>query len=817
MVTNLAALIDAFLAEAMPPEEARKRLQRVAVRDFPAGRSLLGLDRPLRAEAAAIVLERLLAASRASSGTFAFTNRRTLLQALALRLVNGSAPLEEHEAIRLAEAAGGLTGYLFWDAPAAALVRVFEEHIAAHGLSARLREALAQIRPTPFGPSMTALCDQLQALGHGEVRQKPASVEILPGDAWANALLGELAGAPEGGAAWQELLRHCESATASSPSERWLSRAGDLVRAKGMDDFAGKAALALSRIGLPGTRPIPRSTAVAGTLADATLLDPEQTDLLRGLVWATATVADPRLIPALGDAALACFQKIPNLGSRNVKIGNACLFVLGRSADPSTVVQLSRLLLKFKAGSIRKQIERTLHEVARRTGLTPAELQEISVPRLGLSGMGVRREALGDFTAEILVAGTNESELRWLRSDGKVQKAVPATVRSEHPKELAALRKVQKEILSLLANQRDRIDQLYVSSASWDLTTWRERYLDHPLVGVVARRLVWRFGEGSEARLGVAPEGQLFDAHDEPLGDMPAGTRVALWHPLDSPPEEVLAWRRWFEERQIRQPFKQAHREIYVLTDAERETETYSNRFAAHILRQHAFAALCAQRGWSYHLQGAWDSYNLPCRVLPGHDLRLELQIQPAQEDERSETSVFLYVTSGQMRFSTLAGELRSLETIPPRVFSELLRDVDLFVSVTSIGNDPAWEGHDWGLPAWEHDSFGELNATARTRREILERLLPRLKIAGRCSLTDRFLVVRGDVRTYKIHLGSGNVLMEPNHQYLCIVSGKTSAAGFFLPFEGDRTFSIILSKALLLAEDRKITDRVILRQIGPG
>ena len=123
---NLDALIDGFLAEALPPEEARKRLQRVAVRDFPAGRTLLGLDRPLRAAAAALVLERLLAATRASSGTYAFTNRRTLLQALALRLVNGSAPLEEEEAVRLAEAAGRLTGYLFWDAPAGALVKVFE-------------------------------------------------------------------------------------------------------------------------------------------------------------------------------------------------------------------------------------------------------------------------------------------------------------------------------------------------------------------------------------------------------------------------------------------------------------------------------------------------------------------------------------------------------------------------------------------------------------------------------------------------------------------------------------------------------------------
>ena len=37
-----------------------------------------------------------------------------------------------------------------------------------------------------------------------------------------------------------------------------------------------------------------------------------------------------------------------------------------------------------------------------------------------------------------------------------------------------------------------------------------------------------------------------------------------------------------------------------------------------------------------------------------------------------------------------------------------------------------------------------------------------------------------------------------------------------FLPFEGDSTLSIILSKAFLLAEDRKISDPSITRQIRP-
>ncbi len=70
------------------------------------------------------------------------------------------------------------------------------------------------------------------------------------------------------------------------------------------------------------------------------------------------------------------------------------------------------------------------------------------------------------------------------------------------------------------------------------------------------------------------------------------------------------------------QPFKQAHREIYILTDAECQTGTYTNRFAAHILRQHQFAAIAQVCGWQYHLMGAFDSSNSPTLKLPQLDLR---------------------------------------------------------------------------------------------------------------------------------------------------------------------------------------------------
>ena len=170
-------------------------------------------------------------------------------------------------------------------------------------------------------------------------------------------------------------------------------------------------------------------------------------------------------------------------------------------------------------------------------------------------------------------------------------------------------------------------------------------------------------------------------------------------------------------------------------------------------------------------------------------------------------------------RIEVATGRL-TLEPIPPLVFSEIMRDVDLFVGVASVGNDPTWaDGGPDGRyrEYWQNYSFGELSATAGTRKAVLEQLIPRLKIAGRCSFTERFMVVRGDLRTYKIHLGSGNILMEPNDQYLCVVPKQTATPpreALFLPFEGDGMLSVILSKALLLAADAKISDPTIMSQI---
>jgi hypothetical protein len=314
-----------------------------------------------------------------------------------------------------------------------------------------------------------------------------------------------------------------------------------------------------------------------------------------------------------------------------------------------------------------------------------------------------------------------------------------------------------------------------------------------------------------------------FTDHFQDLTGQPVqvkeSVRISLWHPALRPAAEVHAWRQRLEKMEITQPLKQAYREVYLLTDAERRTATYSNRFAGHIVKNQATLALSQVRKWKMGLYGGESS---PSIRLPQFNLRAEWWVERAGDDT-DRMGFPLYLSTDQVRFF-FEGEPGpiAIDRVPPLAFTEIMRDVDLFVALASVGNDPTWQ--DAGPNGrfrdyWHSYSFGDLAETALTRKAVLQSLLPRLtKIRGRASLNDKFLVIRGDVRTYKIHLGSGNILMEPNDQYLCVVPDRSAVSGaadqVFLPFEGDSTLAVILSKAFLLAEDKKITDPTITRQI---
>lgn len=244
-----------------------------------------------------------------------------------------------------------------------------------------------------------------------------------------------------------------------------------------------------------------------------------------------------------------------------------------------------------------------------------------------------------------------------------------------------------------------------------------------------------------------------------------------------------------------------------------------TNRFAAHILRQHQFRALCQARGWRYDFLGGWDSSSVPTKPLPRQQTVVEYNVEPVDDGQISDSGVPLHLATDQVAFVDSAGRRVQLESIAPITFSEVMRDVDLFVAVTSVANDPRWTD---GGPAgrngdyWRQWAFGELGQSAATRRELVIWLKPRLAIADKLEITDRALVVQGRRHRYAIHFGSGNIQILPSNRYLCIIPDRAPADAndLKLPFAGDALLSMILAKAFLLVDESKIRDPTILSQL---
>jgi hypothetical protein len=491
--------------------------------------------------------------------------------------------------------------------------------------------------------------------------------------------------------------------------------------------------------------------------------------------------------------------------------------------DP--VTQISRLAMRVKYDVARRLIEKALAKAAERNHVGRDDLEAMAVPSFGLNAAGVRTEIAGSCEARLAVED-GAAVLSW-RREGTPLKAAPAEVKTNHAAALADLKKAEKELGAVLSTQRLRLERQLLSQSSCLFERWKDWYLNHPVTSTFTKRLIWEIQSKHASQTAMWWQGGLVDWAGNPVTAPPDST-VRLWHPIRAQVQEVLSWRCWLEDRGIRQPFKQAHREVYLLTDAERETETYSNRFAGHIVRQHQFSALCRDRGWKFTLMGDWDSHNTPQLELPQYRLRAEFHVDFFEDAEVSGHMVYTTIGTDRVQFLPIEAKRRRFEMRPPArplplagipavVFSEVMRDADLLVGVTSIGADPAWaiDHEEEHAEYWQRFADAELSTLAENRKAVIESLLPKLTIRDRCRITDRYLLVRGESNEYRIHLGSGNVLMEPGSRYLCIVRGAgDTAATVPLPFEGDTMLAVILSKAFLLANDREIKDETIVRQI---
>ncbi|SEL47393.1 DUF4132 domain-containing protein [Streptacidiphilus jiangxiensis] len=654
------------------------------------------------------------------------------------------------------------------------------------------------------------LLARLQAL-LGRADGTEALRALIPAQAlWAAPLRDEVDRAPT--PAFAALVDHLRRLSSPRPTQRWRRTCVELT-----DAVSGRVRLTEVLRSMAEDEPLcsersgPHDAHMGAGYHYHYLVRQDDGDLARGLVWAAALTGGAAAVPHL--TALALRVGLRGGGVfEDPKLAGAAVNALAGVEDESALEALWRLQARIKNRGLRKQVDTALVTAAERLGVTPEQLVERSVPHHGLAPDGsVERVVAGGHRIRLAIEYGKAVRVTFTAPDGRVSRTAPAVVKEQSADELTAMKALAKEVRSTLSSERARLEALLSTERTWPHDDWRRHYRDHPVTGVLTRGLIWEFADAKGVWTAAAPG----------TGPARSAVRVRLWHPLRASVDDIRAWRERIVADELRQPFKQAFREVYLLTPAEVETGTYSNRFAGHIVHYQRLYALMKERGWqATYLSNHDGGFDGEARaVLAGGAWRVWFHHQPADLEFRYSPD---HATTDQVRFDRRVGrrwEPAPVAEVPAAVFSEAMRDVDLFVSVTSIAADPTWSdrGEDRHSAYWHAASTAELTASALVRREVLGRIVPRLRIAGRCVVEARHLVVRGELATYRIHLGSANVVMEPSGAYVCIVPSAGAGAGrVFLPFEDER-LSLILSKALLLANDTRITDESILAQIRRG
>src|SRR6185312_3039552 len=148
---------------------------------------------------------------------------------------------------------------------------------------------------------------------------------------------------------------------------------------------------------------------------------------------------------AVAAVALSAYRKVPGVGPRAIKVGNAAVYALSEMRSPKAVGHLAMLKVRVKFGTAQKAIEKAFNTAAEALSLPRDQIEEMAVPSYGLEAVGLHHEQLGDYRADLIVTGAG-AELRWFDANGKALKSVPAKVKSDHAEDLKELKQSLKDI-----------------------------------------------------------------------------------------------------------------------------------------------------------------------------------------------------------------------------------------------------------------------------------------------------------------------------------------------------------------------------------
>ncbi|SEQ31511.1 DUF4132 domain-containing protein [Neolewinella agarilytica] len=389
--------------------------------------------------------------------------------------------------------------------------------------------------------------------------------------------------------------------------------------------------------------------------------------------------------------------------------------------------------------------------------------------------------SIDNVAIQLLIDEDGKADIR-VTKDNKPQKSIPAKLRKN--KAILTLKEHKTDLRRQFSRTRQSLENAMLAGITFspeDLVKINQ----HPVVKPMLAKLVLFAPE--RGLTGFWRHNQLLDATGK-AHDLSEEDRIVIAHPAHL--YRAIEWDRYqryaFDEKLV-QPFKQIFRELYLITDDEREQKIQSLRYQGHQIQPKKAAALLRTRGWTVSdtegLQKVYHKQNVVATMY-------------ALADWYSPSDVEAPVIEG-VTFHNRRREILPLEELDPVLFSEVMRDIDLVVSVAHVGGvDP------------------EASHSTLQMRAALARESARLFKADNVEVKQRHIVIEGKMGSYNIHLGSG--MVSKGGLQLNIIAVQSQHRGrLFLPFlDDDPKSAEIISKMKLLAEDDRIKDPTVLGQI---
>ncbi|MGF6907483.1 DUF4132 domain-containing protein [Fusobacterium sp. PH5-44] len=369
-----------------------------------------------------------------------------------------------------------------------------------------------------------------------------------------------------------------------------------------------------------------------------------------------------------------------------------------------------------------------------------------------------------------------------IKKDDKILKTTPIKIKKD--KYLLELAEVKKSLKDQYSRARVSFENAMVLRSEFQ---WKEikALINHPVINGIMKKLVFISGKKTGF---VVSKGLL--NYDGKTSAMKDSDTLMVAHSYDL--KEIKVWseyQKYLFDKKLIQPFKQIFRELYTVNEDEKSEKTISRRYAGHQIQPQKTVALLKSRGWNiYHDEGLQKvnfKENVIARMYAMADW-----FSPADiEAPTLETVEF---------FNRETRENIQLEKLNPVLFSEVMRDIDLVVSIAHVGGVDPETSH----------------STVEMRKILIGETIRLMKLSN-VKIEGNFAKITGKIGEYNVHLGSGMVQMIGKGSINILAVQSQHRGRIFLPFldEDPRTAEIV-SKIELLANDNKIKDPMILSQI---